>query len=357
LRALPATGPRDDRPDARDGGEQALLLAPRGRAADIAVDLGIHLGEFALQGIEQAGDGPPQAVGRMRPTGEALLALPLGDDHGDDLAAAGDEVGEALCGLVGQGPRLGPGGGHEAGDQAGVDRVGLGAPAERLAEGADGGRVDDDHRQSGGAEGGGGDDGLEAAGGLEGDGLGAERLGRASSWSSPAASQGTTKRSPAGRTATSRRSLETSMPTKVASMATPLRVQGGALNPCASGLRERWPKRLFGFDGTAEGGPGSDAGSAAPGAIGLPSATAPGSLSQAGSVATDLQGAFMRQHERKSVRDPAASRREHTKKAPGIAPRGLPSAPALRRAARLYSLLCRTPMNCSSSMNRLMKFR
>src|SRR5215212_10338554 len=81
-------GSGDDRPDAGDGGEEVLLVAPGGRAAHAGVDLGIDLGELLLEGADEAGDALLDA-----PHGGAALAVPLGDDHLDDLAPAGDEVG------------------------------------------------------------------------------------------------------------------------------------------------------------------------------------------------------------------------------------------------------------------------
>src|SRR3954462_15229050 len=85
-------GSGDDRPDAGDGGEEVLLVAPGGRAAHAGVDLGIDLGELLLEGADEAGDALLDA-----PHGGAALAVPLGDDHLDDLAPAGDEVGARSC--------------------------------------------------------------------------------------------------------------------------------------------------------------------------------------------------------------------------------------------------------------------
>src|SRR6185369_1595716 len=88
----------------------------------------------------------------------------------------------------------------------------------------------------------------------------------------PSSSRATAKFSPLGRTCTSKRSLETSIPTTtVASIFTP---------PCAIGLRDLRPTRLFGFDGTAGGEPCSPR-AISLGGIGLPPATAPDSLSDA----------------------------------------------------------------------------
>src|SRR3954454_23544391 len=74
-------GSGDDRSDAGDGGEEVLLVAPGGRAAHPGVDLGIDLGELLLEGADEAGDALLDA-----PHGGAALAVPLGDDHLDDLA-------------------------------------------------------------------------------------------------------------------------------------------------------------------------------------------------------------------------------------------------------------------------------
>lgn len=82
----------------------------------------------------------------------------------------------------------------------------------------------------------------------------------------PLPSRGTAKAVPAGKTCTSSRSFDTSIPTiTVASILT---------HPCASGLATR-PKRLFGFDGTAGEGSRSPTGLMSQGHVGLPSATAP----------------------------------------------------------------------------------
>src|ERR1700746_2823295 len=77
--------------------------------------------------------------------------------------------------------------------------------------------------------------------------------------------------SPVGRTVTSSRSFETSMPTTNRSILS---------HPCATGLRKR-PKRLFGFDGTAGDDTRSLAGFAAHGFCGLSPATAPPTISEA----------------------------------------------------------------------------
>jgi hypothetical protein len=103
--------PRDGRPDAGDGGEQILLRAPGGRTTDVVVDLGPDLGARALGGVEQAGDGFLQAS-----VCDALPALLLGDDQGDDLPTRADEAGQPRGGPVGPRACFGAGAGREAGD-------------------------------------------------------------------------------------------------------------------------------------------------------------------------------------------------------------------------------------------------
>ena len=118
--------------DAGNRGQQLLLLAPGRRAAHGLVDVGLEAGELLLQRGEQAGDALLQT--RL---GQALLPLPLGDDHLDDLPAAGDEIGQQPRLRIGQRPNLRLRRLDEVGDDAGVDRIGLGplgrAPGRRRA--------------------------------------------------------------------------------------------------------------------------------------------------------------------------------------------------------------------------------
>ena len=72
----------------------------------------------------------------MEPRRRPPLALPFGDDHVDDLPTAGREVGEQPGGFVRQRPRLGLRRLGKMSDDAGIDRVGLGALTNRLGEGA-----------------------------------------------------------------------------------------------------------------------------------------------------------------------------------------------------------------------------
>src|SRR5690606_19112239 len=87
------------------------------------------------------------------------------------------------------------------------------------------------------------------------------------------------KLSPVGTTCTSSQSCETSMPTKCASILS---------HPCLNGLRLQRPRRLFGFDGTADVDPCSPTGLVSPGGCGLASATAPTMIADAAGF--NLQG-------------------------------------------------------------------
>ena len=166
----------------------------------------VEAGEFLLERLDQTGDALLDA------RGGPLLALALGADHLDDLPPPGNQIGQQPRGFVGQGPRLGPGRLGEVGDDGGIDRIGLGTLADRLGEGADLGRIDDDDRQPCSRQRR-RRDGLEAAGGFQSDERGSQRLEPFTSSSRPPALRSTANTSPLGRTATSRRSLATSMPT------------------------------------------------------------------------------------------------------------------------------------------------
>ena len=94
---------------------------------------------------------------------------------------------------------------------------------------------------------------------------GASSRNRPANRSNPEALRSTVNASPLGRTATSRRSFATSIPTVVMSMAT---------RPCLIELRILRPRRLFGFDGTTGGAPSSPTVFGDPGVIGRPPVTA-----------------------------------------------------------------------------------
>jgi hypothetical protein len=141
----------------------------------------------------------------------AFLALPFGPDHLDDLAPAGDEIGELLGGFIGQRPRDDAGCFAEVGDHVGIDRIGLGALADGRGEGADLRRVGDCVRKAGPCEGR-NDDGLEATGGLEHDEVGFQHLETGYEVLKPGAGARDGKTLTTWTQATSRRSFDTSIP-------------------------------------------------------------------------------------------------------------------------------------------------
>jgi hypothetical protein len=77
----------------------------------------------------------------------------LGIDHVDDLAAAGDEIGQQAALRVGWRHGLDDGRDGEAGQHGGINRIGLGALAKGIGEGSHLGRVDHRHRQAGSLQG------------------------------------------------------------------------------------------------------------------------------------------------------------------------------------------------------------
>jgi len=97
-----------------------------------------------------------------------VQALALRHDHLDDLAATGHQVGQQAGRPIGQRTDLRPRGLGEAGDNPGIDRIGLGALSKSVGEVADLGRVDHDDRHAFARQGG-RYDGLVSAGRLEGD--------------------------------------------------------------------------------------------------------------------------------------------------------------------------------------------
>jgi hypothetical protein len=124
------------------GGEQVLLLAPGWRTADGSVDRRGDFGKLLLERRDQPGDALFDALDR-----DAPLPIALGDDHLDDLPAPGDEIGEQPGRFVGERKQVGLGRLDEAGDHRRIDRVGLGALAQRLGEMAHLRGVDDHQRQ------------------------------------------------------------------------------------------------------------------------------------------------------------------------------------------------------------------
>jgi uncharacterized protein (AIM24 family) len=160
---------RNDRPDARHRGEEVLLVAPGRRAAHGIVDVGVDAGEFLLEGLDETRDA------LLDPRGGPFLALALGADHLDDLPPARNQVCKETRGFIGQRPRLGLGCLGEVGDDGCVDGICLCTLADRLGEGADLGRINDDDRQPCGSQGR-SRNRFEASGGFQDDERGSQRL-------------------------------------------------------------------------------------------------------------------------------------------------------------------------------------
>ena len=154
-------GARGDRADPRHALEQVVGGAPSRGAADGVADVAVEVGELGLEHLERGGDG----ACHLRRAGLPPAVL-LHADHLDDLAAAGDELGEGLRVRVRHRPRLGPHALGEEGDRLGVEAVGLGEPPGGAGEVADLARVDDGERQAGAGQRR-GDGDFETAGGLQ----------------------------------------------------------------------------------------------------------------------------------------------------------------------------------------------
>ena len=159
-------GARNDRADARHGGEEVLLVAPGRRAAHGVIDVVIDAGEFLLERVEEAGDA------LLEPRGGPLLALAFGADHVNDLPPARTRWASRRVASSGSARGSGLVASREVGDDRRIDGVGLGTLADRLGEGADLGRIDDDNRQASGSQRR-SRNGLEATGGFQGDECGA----------------------------------------------------------------------------------------------------------------------------------------------------------------------------------------
>ncbi len=242
-----------------NGVQEFLLLAPGGRAADGIVEVLVEAASSFSSALTRRRMLLTTRYGARRSRGARA-------DHGDDLAAAGDEIGEEPGFLVGQRTDRRLGGVEEAGDEGGVDGSSWRAGRWRRRRHGRG-------RMTSAT-------GMPAAmrpaettvskpPGPRSRPLGARGGERATRAAMPSASRGTAKASPLGGCGR-RGVLETSM-------------RRGCVHlvlPCASGLRLR-PKRLFGFDGTADGDPGFSTGSIAQGAAVFRRPPRPASLSGA----------------------------------------------------------------------------
>jgi hypothetical protein len=98
--------------------------------------------------------------------GQAVL---LADAHLHELAAAGQQIAQRAGLGVGDGARFGADGLGEVGQDRGIERVGLGQPADAFGVAARLAGVDDGGREARGGEGG-HDRDLVAAGGLQDEG-------------------------------------------------------------------------------------------------------------------------------------------------------------------------------------------
>ena len=136
-------------------------------------------------------------------------------EHLEQLPAAGQEGIQGLHRRVGQGPGLRPDPLGEEGEDLRIQPVGLGQLARGPGEVPDLARIS---HHDGQARGGHRRHrrGLEAAGRFQHDQRRGQGRSRATSALMPTSSLGALQRSPAGRTATSRAALATSMPTKQA---------------------------------------------------------------------------------------------------------------------------------------------
>jgi hypothetical protein len=141
------------------------------------------------------------------------LALAIGDDHLDDLSASSDKIGQKPGLFVRHRPDVRFGRLDEMGDHRRVDRIGLGPFAERLGESAHLRQIDHDDRQARRRKAR-RNHRLTAAA----IAYGASGASGAISRLRPSASRSTANVSPVGRTATSSRSFDTSMPTTMASI-------------------------------------------------------------------------------------------------------------------------------------------
>jgi hypothetical protein len=155
------------RPGRRPAGP---LCRARPGCADGIVDVGLQRREFRLQGRQQTGHTLLQRL-----AGQALLALTLGDDHVDDLTAPCEQIGQTLGIGIAQRPHGRLGRCDEVGNDASVQRIGLGALTQCQSKGANLSGSDNDHGQRGGSKAG-RHAALIAAGRLQGDDLRRERV-------------------------------------------------------------------------------------------------------------------------------------------------------------------------------------
>ena len=137
-------GAGDDIADARNALQQILLSAPDGAGFDQFVDGFVDARPLGFEPFEH---GPERALrNAVVGSGQTLL---LGIDYDDELAPTRQQFGEPDREVIGQCPRRRAHGLGEVGEHRGVDRIGLGQPADGAGELAHLTRIDDGHRQTG----------------------------------------------------------------------------------------------------------------------------------------------------------------------------------------------------------------
>src|SRR5579871_3200951 len=230
----------DGRADARHRGEQVFLVAPGWRAPYRIIDVGVDVSQLLLQCLEEPIDAFLEARDR-----DTLLALAFGTDHLDDLPPPRNEVGQQSRRLVRERTRLGLG----ASAKCAMTAASIGSVFARWPIALAKERTWAGLTMTTGSSA----EARAAAATVSKPPVaskatirGEMALSRLISCSSPAALRSTTKNSPLGRTATSSRSFETSIPTMMFSMST---------HPCLIGLRALRPRRLSGFNGIEDGVP------------------------------------------------------------------------------------------------------
>ena len=155
-----------DRTDSGNALEQCLILLESGAGVDGPVEVGVGAGELLFEPLDMC----PDSLLECR-RGD-LKAVVLGDEHRENLASSGEKSLQKLGFLIGNDAWRRLHGASEAGQDEGVDLVGLGEPADSLGEILSLAGVYDRHRDSGGDDGGGRKT-LVATGGFQDDQFGA----------------------------------------------------------------------------------------------------------------------------------------------------------------------------------------
>lgn len=133
--------------DAGDAGEQVDFFLPGGRVADVLVELIINLFDSFLDELEGRLEVFDDAGG-----GGLLEAVAFHGPHFHELSAAVEQIPHVLGLFVGDFSLRGFDDLGEAGEDKGVELVGLGEEAEGFGEVSDLARIDNDDGQAGGDE-------------------------------------------------------------------------------------------------------------------------------------------------------------------------------------------------------------